>query len=237
VRQWAPLAAVVVLLGAAMLATLYANPQITLAPPFLSGVDTAGPEQTGPPVSVSASTFNAGPQGDSLPFWVTYAVSGFCLVAVLVGLGSVAWFALRQRIGRAGRRRTAQLGEAPPTLEDTRSNVRGILDAGLAELDDTDQDPRRAIIACWLRLERAATVAGVEREAADTSTDLADRLVSLGLVVRVDALAGLAELYRQARYAPHDVDQTMRQRARAALVEVRAELSRWPGVRPVGSPR
>ena len=62
VRQWAPLAAVVGLLGAAMLATLFANPQIALAPPFLSGVDTTGAEQTGPPVSVSVSRFAAGPE-------------------------------------------------------------------------------------------------------------------------------------------------------------------------------
>jgi hypothetical protein len=231
----APLAAVAVLLGAAMLATLYANPQIAIGPAFLSGVQTGAPEQTR---SFSEFPSQAGrSDGDPLPPIVTYVIGAVCLLASLVLITYLAWVALRERIGRAAARR-ARLGEALPTLDDARTSVRGILDAGLADLDDSDQDPRRAIIACWLRLERAATAAGVQRAAADTSSDLADRLVSLGLVVRADVLAGLAELYRQARYAPHEVDRTMRERARAALVELRSELARWPGVRPVaGSPR
>lgn len=236
VRRSAPLAAVVVLLGAAMLATLYGNPQIALAPSFLSGVATDDPRDTST-VQISVAPQESGHQGDVLPVGVTYAISAVCLVLALTVVVWLSWIALRERIGRTGARRKARLGEALPTLDDARTSVFGILDAGLSDLDDLDQDPRRAIIACWLRLERAASAAGVKREVADTSTDLADRLVSLGLVVRVDVLAGLADLYRQARYAPHDVDHTMRERARAALVELRSELGRWPGIRPVGSPR
>ncbi len=45
----------------------------------------------------------------------------------------------------------------------------------------------------------------------------------------------LAEVYRLARYATHTVDTTMRDQARAALGQLRAELSR-PAAQPVPQP-
>ncbi|MEU8615511.1 DUF4129 domain-containing protein, partial [Actinoplanes sp. NPDC048791] len=97
------------------------------------------------------------------------------------------------------------------------------LDAGLQELSDTDRDPRRAVIACWVRLEQAAAAAGTPRHAGDSPTDLVARLLA---EQRLDAgvLTPFAAVYRQARYATHTVDDQMRQQARSALERLRVDL-------------
>jgi hypothetical protein len=230
-RRWAPLAAIVTLLGAALLAAVYANPVVATVPPAeRASSPTADPsESTATATDQALPTSSGTPQPASqIPTVVVYTVSIACLAAVLVIVVSLAWFAIRSRVGRRGRK-TAQRGAAP-TLAETRNSVAALLEASLAELDDADNDPRRVVIACWVRLEQAATAAGAQRTVADTSTDLVDRLLRAHLVVRGQVLADLAELYRQARYAPHVVDVTMREQARAALRELRQELR---SVRPV----
>ena len=79
------------------------------------------------------------------------------------------------------------------------------------------------MIACWVRLERAAAAAGTEREPGDTSTDLVERVLA-DHAVTAPVLAGFAALYREARFATHVVDEAMRDQARAALRQIRDEL-------------
>ncbi|MFD0518219.1 hypothetical protein [Paractinoplanes durhamensis] len=43
-------------------------------------------------------------------------------------------------------------------------------------------------------------------------------------------LAALLEVYREARYATHTVDDTMRRQARSALERLRADLGAGAGV-------
>ena len=81
------------------------------------------------------------------------------------------------------------------------------------------------MIACWVRLEQAAAAAGTPREPGDTPTELVTRLLR-GHDVSAPVLYPLAEVYRLARYATHTVDTGMRDRARAALQQLRGELSR-----------
>jgi Domain of unknown function (DUF4129) len=235
VRRWTPLAAIAALLGAAMFAALYANPVLATAPNDITsfGPDTASSTVT-PSEQAVVTTPPAGQHAGDIPLWVTNILLGLCLAAVLCVTAALAWMSLRHRIGL--RRAPSRLTEgAVPTLEEIRGSVRGVLDASLADLDDADSDPRRAIIACWVGLERAANAAGVEPGPADTSTDLVTRLLARRLVVRADVLGDLAELYRQARYAPHEIDAGMRARARAALVELRRELVSGHVRHPVGS--
>ncbi len=231
VRRWAPLLAVVALLGAAMLASVFANPVVELAPPRVeSGTRSQIPSTFGDGGAARTTAPPGGGSAFDIPTWVTYLISGICLGVVGALLLYLAWLAIRTRI--AGLRAEADLPIGPPpTLEETRDSVRNAVEAGLAELDD-DGDPRRAVIACWLGLERAAAAAGMPRMAAETSTDLVGRLLENHLVVRAEVLAGLAELYREARYAPHVVDASMREQAREAMLELRAELSR-PLLRPL----
>src|SRR5438045_3255523 len=65
---------------------------------------------------------------------------------------------------------------------------------------------------------------GRPRDVGDTPTELVTRLLA-GHAVSAAVLYRLAEVYRLARYATHTVDESMRDQARAALGQLRAELS------------
>ena len=142
---------------------------------------------------------------------------GFVGAVVLALLAFVAHRLLRP-VGAAGEVDT-RVASQPVGAGELREALR----AGLAGIDAGD-DPRAAVIACWLRLEHAAAAAGVERLAAETSTDLVHRLLSAH---RVDdrSLSALADAYRLARYAPHDVGAELRDTARSALAAVDAQLA------------
>jgi hypothetical protein len=141
------------------------------------------------------------------------------VVAVLV----VCAFAVRMIVRARQRRPIAGPVRFPATTTSTRDDVVAALDAGIEELADSGTDPRQAVIACWVRLEQAAASAGVVRATGDSPTDLVGRLLA---TQRVDAaaLAGLADAYREARYATHPVDDRMRRRAVDAVRRLRTDL-------------
>jgi hypothetical protein len=80
------------------------------------------------------------------------------------------------------------------------------------------------VIACWLRLEQAAAAAGTPKRIGDSPTDLVSRLLQAH-AVNADVLAAFADVYREARYATHTVDDRMRVQARSALQRIRTELT------------
>ncbi len=84
-----------------------------------------------------------------------------------------------------------------------------------------------------MRLERAAAEAGVAREPGDTSTDLVSRVLA-DQQVSAEVLADFAGLYRAARFARHLVDPSTRDRARAALTQIRSELTPVRPIRSIG---
>jgi hypothetical protein len=231
-RRWWPLAAVVALLAIASVAAAHSTPQLDripradqaeAPPPTPQEQSTATPE-----VTATAGPGSADP--DLVPPWAGTLLAGLLLLLL-------AGFALLMLVGLISVVFRRRYGERPPTPETAAAEpsadaaeVVAAVDAGLVDLSDTDRDPRRAVIACWLRLEEAAQAAGVPRGAGDTSTDLVTRLLTggadgSGLVVSADVLAAFAEVYREARYATHTVDERMRDQARAALVRLRAELT------------
>jgi hypothetical protein len=223
VRRFGPLLAVGLLLAAAAVAAMLATPQIRrspLAPPSLLPKlpPTAGqaPSQvTQQPIPTEVS------RGVQLPGWLTLAAQVLCALIALTAVTLLLWYLLRN--GLRMRERQRDLVEQAPV--ETREEVLAAVDAGLSDLDDTDADPRRAVIACWVRLEQAAAAAGTPREPGDTPTELVTRLLR-GHDVSAAVLFALAEVYRLARYATHTVDTGMRDRARAALQQLRGELSR-----------
>jgi hypothetical protein len=223
--RWIPLAAVVALLGAAVLSAAFANPTIASVP------DTPEPH---PVATRVLPTFDPtdGPQagvvesnGGQTPAWVG-VVSIVLIVAVILGVvGVLVWMLLRDRL--TGLDRSGALESDPPTPTptptETARRVRAALDEGLSDLDEHDADPRRVVIACWVRLEEAAAAAGIKRGVGDTSTDLVARLLA-GAQVSAPVLDAFAAVYRQARFATHIVDISMRDQARSALAQLRDEL-------------
>jgi hypothetical protein len=230
VGRWVPLAAVVALLGAAMLAALFANPTIQGLPeerPAPAQTPFAG-APTDPPSFVTGPPPGLVDRGQPLPEWVSWLISALCLTGILTLVGALLWILFRDQLVQ--RKAKLPVERSPlPTIAETQARVRAAIDESLADLDDTDNDPRRAVIACWVRLEAAAAQAGTPPEVGDTSTELVERLLETHMVSG-DVLAALAAAYREARFATHTVDEAMREQARAALRRLRDELR--AGARP-----
>ncbi|MEV6844663.1 DUF4129 domain-containing protein [Actinoplanes sp. NPDC051411] len=219
-RRWWPLAAVLVLLFVTSLAATRSQPQLDQIKPDATA--------TTPPPLLPTSVPSAQPAGaqadtpsEGLPDWVgTVALVLLCVVGLIV-LAIVVFALLREQAKRRAKRKGKLVRKkAQPRTAD---ELVAALDAGLEELSDADRDPRRAVIACWVRLEQAAAAAGTPRHPGDTPTDLVGRLLA---EQQVDSrvLAALLEVYRQARYATHTVDDQMRRQAVDALQRLRADL-------------
>jgi hypothetical protein len=158
-----------------------------------------------------------------------------CAAAVIGLVIVLLWLVLRDRL--LVRKTVPDVADAKELRRLVRERVRAAVDEGLSDLDVADADPRRAVIACWARLEAAAAAAGTEREPGDTSTELVERLLAEHAITP-GVLADFAAVYREARFAPHIIDARMREQARAALTQVRDELVHEAPAEsaPAGSP-
>jgi hypothetical protein len=225
-RRWTPLLAVAALLVAGVIAAALSSPSVTKVPLPTDRDTRSGAASPAVQAAETAARDAPGSGGGThLPGWVDAAVVGLCLAFVVVVVGMLVWYLFRDGF----RVRSAPLVAAgPPPTEppiDTRTDdVVAALDAGLDRLSDQDTDPRRAVIACWVRLEEAAAAAGTARHPGDTSTDLVARLLSAHQVSR-PVLDDFAAVYREARYATHVVDEQMRAAAVRSLGHLRAELT------------
>ncbi|MCA2215655.1 DUF4129 domain-containing protein [Jidongwangia harbinensis] len=221
-RRWWPLAAVLGLLFLTSLAATRSEPQLERIAPDAAPADEAPPLL--PPTPVETVPGTPGPAAEAtggLPEWVGTAALAVLGIAGAVVIGLVVWAILRDQTRRRRRGRVPRLPERAEAR--TAEDLVAALDAGLEELSDTDRDPRRAVIACWVRLEQAAAAAGTARHPGDSPTDLVGRLLR-EQQVNGQVLAALLEVYRQARYATHTVDDQMRAQARSALQRLRADL-------------
>ncbi|CAM3128405.1 DUF4129 domain-containing protein [Stackebrandtia soli] len=160
-------------------------------------------------------------QAKTLPSWIGTVVVILAITGVVAVVGLVALL-FGRHLARKRPTKWDTIDHNPASRVSTEE-LRDALRAGLSELEAGD-DPRAAVIACWLRLERAAADADVERLASETPADLVRRLLTRHRVNDA-ALTRLADAYRHARYAPHDVTAGVRDEARAALAEIDAQLA------------
>ncbi|MEU1751315.1 DUF4129 domain-containing protein [Micromonospora matsumotoense] len=230
-RRWWPVALVALLLLAAALAAGHSSIGASRIPPAADNI----PYVPDYPSAEPAASIPIEPRTDaeqtraSVPQWIATAAIGLLGLAILAAVGYLAWTLLRGALRRTTR--AVPAARARRTAEGTAREVVAALDAGLEELDDADTDPRTAVIACWVRLEEAATEAGVPRRTGDTPTDLVTRLLrgdpdaGVPAIASADVLDGFAHVYREARYATRSVDARMRDQARGALRRLRGELA------------
>jgi hypothetical protein len=225
--RWMPLLAVAALLVGGVMAAALSSSEVTRVPlpAERSPQQAAGTPEAARTVAADQGVGATAP--DQLPSWLGNVVAGLCLAFVAVVAGMLIWYLFRDRLPV----RSAPLGSEPdrPAPAGTE-DVVAALDAGLDGLGDPDTDPRRVVIACWVRLEEAAAVAGTPRLPGDTSTDLVARLLVAHQVSR-PVLDEFAAVYRQARYATHTVDERTRAAAVRSLGHLRAELTVREGVR------
>ncbi|MFE7562087.1 DUF4129 domain-containing protein [Kitasatospora sp. NPDC057500] len=85
-------------------------------------------------------------------------------------------------------------------------------------------DARAAVIACYAAMEGSLADSGLERQVGDSPAELLERAVADDRVDRAPAYA-LTELFREARYSSHPMDDGHVRRARAALDTIAARLA------------
>jgi hypothetical protein len=221
-RRWWPLAAILGLLFLTSLAATRSEPELDQLGPEPAPAATTPPPLLPPdPQQATAAAVPGASAPAGLPDWLGTAALTVLIITGVVFAALLIWAFVRDQVRRQARRqpRSAPVVTSQPAAEELVAAV----DAGLEDLSDTDRDPRRAVIACWVRLEQAAAAAGTTRHPGDTPTDLVSRLLA---EQRVDAglLSALRDVYREARYATHSVDDRMRTQARSALQRLRADL-------------
>jgi len=159
--------------------------------------------------------------------WID-ALSQIIGVLILVA-AALALAAIARSLRPHWRRRFRASGQTDIDAlpEPAESDLTVDVDAARAAL--ATGDPRNAIVACWMQLERDAAAAGLARSEAETSAEYAQRVVALS---SVDAgpIGELAALYREARFSRHDLTDDHRSRAFAALNRVGAALRRGVAV-------
>jgi hypothetical protein len=233
-RRWWALLAVAALVLVVGAATVMSDDSITLRPPPI-GEDRRAPdespsgEQSQSAGVIDQATTSPSPLASvkQVPNWLAFVVLAMVGSLILVVVGLLVWALLRSLLS-ARRRQPFQAEEESGEAVAGRADVLAAIEAGLADLGDTERDPRAAVIACWLRMEEAAAAAGTARKPSDSPADLVDRLLRAHRVSRA-TLTDLAEVYRVARYAAtHIVDDAMRQRAVSALELLRRELRDSP---------
>jgi hypothetical protein len=226
-NRWLPVLAVIAVLGIAAVAAATSSPEISKLP--VPPLDTSPPVPSDLPTHTAVATAQADAATDqassfAFPDWVTYTAGVLCVLVLVVAAGVLVWSLLRNGDPKRKARLFVEPKQPTPMADDGGAEVIAAVDAGIVELSDTDTDPRRAVIACWVRLERAAAAAGTPREPGDSPTDLVTRLLA-GHQISRPTLEGLALVYREARYATHAIGERSRQGAIEALRQLRAELA------------
>jgi hypothetical protein len=117
-------------------------------------------------------------------------------------------------------------GPEPPTPESGSESLARAAELGLAEIGDLSREPREAIIACYAAMERGlANAPGAVPQDSDTPSEVLARAVEHH-ALRADSATQLVDLFAEARFSPHVMNEGHREVAVRVLRVVLAELQR-----------
>ena len=158
------------------------------------------------PSAAGGGAGEAGGGGGDIPGALVAAAGG--ITALIVVLAVVAAIVAR----RSRRRVSAPVEEEDPVVQ--------ALDESLDDLR-RERDVRRAIVACYARMERALAGAGRGRRAHETPLEFLQRVLE-----RVAHEPGqvLTELFERARFSVEPMGESEKRSAIAALEQLRAEV-------------
>lgn len=160
-----------------------------------------------------------GTDGNLLGYF--YAASVVFLIVVVVG-SVVA--SRRQRLPL--RQTTMPRGDDvdPPATENGSESLARAAEVGLAEVGDLSREPRKAIIACYAAMERELSLLP---DAAPRDFDTASEVLARAVdhhALRPDSATQLVDLFDEARFSPHVMNEGHRDAAVAVLRRVLGEL-------------
>lgn len=176
----------------------------------------------------------AGREAGELPGAIDGVLQGLLLlaaaalaVAVLVSVvrGLLGVRRLLPAASRGGRPAAAfDLGEGTDedAVEPLRRRLARSLDVALPALE-SEAEPREAVIACYVGMERTLRDLGTARRPTETQTELLSRVLVEQSVPPGDA-GRLTELFLTARFGRTPVDDAMRADAVRSLTRVRDAL-------------
>ena len=152
----------------------------------------------------------------------TYLAMTTVAFIVLVAAASAVASRMQRRLARTYPVADATSGPANP-VSGPESLARAA-ELGLAEIGDLSREPRAAIIACYAAMERGlANAPGAVPQDSDTPSEVLARAVEHH-ALRADNAAQLVELFTEARFSPHVMNEGHRETAVRVLRLVLEEL-------------
>jgi hypothetical protein len=186
----------------------------------------SGPATVPDPTPTPPSDSETQPPPPSTPSEPDTNVIGYLVPAMLILMALiVVGTAIASRRQRRGANPYPIDVAAPqgPATGATDSLARAA-ELGLAEIGDLTREPREAIIACYAAMERELTrVPGAVPQDFDTPTEVLARAVGHH-ALHADSATQLVELFEEARFSPHVMNEGHRDIAVGVLRLVLAEL-------------
>ena len=147
----------------------------------------------------------------------------FLPVLLILFAGGI--FASRRRRRPATPRVESHSRVDSPVPETTSESLVRAAEVGLAAMADLSREPREAIIACYAAMERElANVPGAIPQDADTPTEVLARAVEHH-ALHADNAVQLVNLFEEARFSPHVMNEGHRETAVRLLELVLDEIA------------
>lgn len=137
---------------------------------------------------------------------------------VALGLLAVASVPIVREARRRKARRTP-LDWEPPALADELS---GEISLAIDDLR-SETDIRRAVIAAYARMEKVLARSGLRRRSSETAMEFLRRVLG-DLRVSAPAAQSLTELFEEAKFSSHELEEGARTRAVDALQTIKFDL-------------
>jgi len=145
-------------------------------------------------------------------------------VTLIVMLAAGTVVASRVQRGVANPYLIADHGSKPPTAAAGPESLARAAELGLAEIGDLSREPREAIIACYAAMESAlANAPGAVPQDSDTPSEVLARAVEHH-ALRADSATQLVDLFAEARFSSHVMNEGHREVAVRVLRLVLEEL-------------
>ena len=209
---------------------------------YFLGVRHSTEEVAPPPPNAEATTTRTAPppgMQDDRPvltgtgLLVAGAAAGTLVAVAVTGLLVVAVHTQRRERAAAATDVESAAHGSPAT--DTESLVKAA-EMGLAAMNAPGQDPRTAVIACYVAMERGLLHArGAAPLVSDTPMEVLARAFEHG-ALRDDSARELVALFEEARFSPHSMQGWQKMRAEQLLRIVLADLQNIPPPRVPGTP-
>ena len=152
---------------------------------------------------------------------------GYFYGATVVFLGVIV---VGTVVGSRRRRRSAAplhgtpADAAAPRVETGSESLARAAEVGLAEVEDLSREPRKAIIACYAAMERQlALLPDAAPRDFDTASEVLARAVE-HQALAPDSATQLVDLFEEARFSPHVMNEGHRDEAVAVLTQVLDQL-------------